>query len=173
MVNVSNIAVATFLSTAFRSVITDGGGSDGGQDGTSGGDAGGNQTDGASMNGDKTQSEQLQKLIEIQQQNNPNPGAIDAYASETLNLSAGATKQISITPTKGFDLKVRRAAFDRRDSHSYKISIDGEQHSVNHNYETATPRKITQGGKIVAVVTNNSGSASELDFEFEGWAVEV
>jgi hypothetical protein len=67
---------------------------------------------------------------------------------------------------------VKKATFDRRDDHNYSFLIDGQGLSSNHNLELTAPRKMSQGGKLVGVVENASGSASELDFEFLGWAEE-
>lgn len=117
----------------------------------------------------KETTEAVERLIEHEQLTEPSPGDKDAYASVVADVSDGATVEVEFSPPTGSVLWVEMVHMDRRDDHEYEINVGGEVSSVAHRAKYAKPRKISQSDNVIARVTNNSGSASTIDFELEGW----
>lgn len=115
----------------------------------------------------------LDELLDHRRNLEPSPDDVDAWASETIDLPAGSLAKVTVTPKRGFYLRVERAEFDRRADHVYTFNAGGETFSANHKYDPTRPKRITQGGKLVATALNDSGTASEIDFEFAGWAESI
>lgn len=139
------------------------------QEQVTGGD---NSIDADTLQEQKNTSEKLDRLIAIEGKNQPTPGDKDAYASATIELSAGETATVTVQPQDGFNLRVQRVYFDRRDGHDYKFNIGGDVTSVAHRAKYTSPKPVTQSDRVVAEVTNNSGSSSVVDFEMDAWAEE-
>lgn len=115
-------------------------------------------------------AEKLDRLIDIESKNKPTRGDKDAFSSATVELSPGETVQVTVEPAEGFNLRVKRIHFDRRDEHSYEINVGGDVSSVSHRAKYVSPKLVTQSDRVVASATNNSGSATIVDFEMEAWA---
>lgn len=115
-------------------------------------------------------ADKLDRLIDIESKNKPTRGDKDAFSSATVELSPGETVQVTVEPAEGFNLRVKRIHFDRRDEHSYEINVGGDVSSVSHRAKYVSPKLVTQSDRVVASATNNSGSATIVDFEMEAWA---
>lgn len=112
----------------------------------------------------------IERLLEIEEKRDPTPGDKDAFSSATIDLNAGETAEVTIEPQDGWNLRVKRVHFDRRDNHSYEINVAGDVTSVSHRAKYVSPKKVAQSDRILATVTNNSGTQSTVDFEMEAWA---
>lgn len=112
----------------------------------------------------------LQRLIDIEANRDPVPGDKDAFSSATIDLNAGETAEVTVEPQDGWNLRVKRIQFDRRDSHDYEINVAGDVTGVSHRANYTKPKKVAQSDRVLATVTNNSGSGSTVDFEMEAWA---
>lgn len=159
---------AVTVRTLNKQLDKDGGGSS--SDGSTGGSDGSADSGSTTVNQGMSE-EQLEELIELQKRQYGGPESIDAYASEVLDLPDGAVGTVTVTPRDGFDLRVKRLYFDRRDGHDYSHLVDGTEVSANHQANLRSARKVTQGGKVIGEVENTSGSSSTVDYEFEGWGI--
>lgn len=112
----------------------------------------------------------LDRLVKIEEKQGPTPGDKDAFASATINLGTGETAEVTVEPQDGWNLRVKRVHFDRRDNHSYEINVGGDVTSVSHRAKYASPRLVSQSDRVLASVTNESGSSTIVDFEMEAWA---
>lgn len=115
-------------------------------------------------------AERLQELVDIESVNRPTPEDKDAYASSVLELSPGQTATVTVEPSDGYNLRVKRVYFDRRNDHLYEINVGGDVTSVNHRATYSKPKLVTQSDRVVAQVTNESGATTVLDFELDAWA---
>lgn len=115
-------------------------------------------------------ADKLDQLIDIEQKNKPTRGDKDAFSSSTIELGPGETVQVTVEPASGFNLRVKRIHFDRKTDHSYEINVGGDVTSVSHRAKYVSPKLVTQSDRVVASATNNSGSATTIDFEMEAWA---
>lgn len=116
--------------------------------------------------------EKLEKLIEIESKNKPTTGDKDAYASAVVSLDAGQTAEVTVEPLDGYNLRVKRIEFDRRDNHDYTLNVGGDVTSVNHRAKYTSPKLVSQSDRVMAVVTNNGSSTTTFDFEMAAWAEE-
>lgn len=112
----------------------------------------------------------LQRLVEIERSRDPVPGDKDAYTSSTIALNDGETAEVTVEPQDGWNLRVKRIHFDRQDDHQYEINVGGDVTSVSHRAKYVKPKKVAQSDRVLATVTNNSGSSTVVDFEMEAWA---
>lgn len=113
----------------------------------------------------------MERLLEHERRTSAPPESIDAYVGEVLNLSAGGTGTVEITPRQGFTLRVALLEFDRLTDHSYNFVVGGTQITENNRAEFEATRRVANGQKVVAEVTNNSGSSSTIDFQMVAWAI--
>ena len=111
----------------------------------------------------------VERLAEIRGVNEPGPEDTDAFASASVTLNDGETAEITVTPQDGQYLYVKKIHLDRYEDHVYSINVGGDVSSVSHRAVYSKPRVIQGGDRVIAEVTNNSGSASTLDFEVEAW----
>lgn len=115
-------------------------------------------------------NEKLDRMVQIENQNQPTPADRDAYASAVLELSNGEVAEVVVEPVAGWNLRVKEVHMDRRDDHSYEINVGGDVTGVSHRAKYAAPRTVTQSDRVVATVVNESGSSSVVDFEMIAWA---
>lgn len=115
-------------------------------------------------------ADKLDQLIDIESKNQPSAGDKDAFSSATVELDPGETVQVTVEPAEGFNLRVKRIYFDRRDEHEYEINVGGDVTSVSHRAKYVSPKLVTQSDRVVASATNNGGSTTVVDFEMEAWA---
>lgn len=120
---------------------------------------------------EQEQLSELEELVQIQRTNNAPPEAVDSFVGETVTVADGATATVEVTPAQGFDLRVDRVYWDRRDNFSYNHVVGAIDVSNAHQADFTRPRKVTQGGKVFGEATNNSGATEEIDYELEGWAI--
>lgn len=144
---------------------------DGTADGTTNGSTKQPMTNEPAQN-DAQHDEATQKLLEHQRRNEPPVEAVNAYVSRTITLNAGQPATVEITPPKGYNYRVSKIEFDRRDSHDYAFIVGGDTNAETHTLKFMTPRLVQHGQKVVAEVENNQSSGSTtFDFEFEAWAI--
>lgn len=148
----------------------DSNGQQGGQDGQQNGSSGtGQGSNGAATDGGQTE-QALHELIEQQRVTSPSPSDRDAFASAVIELQAGETAEVVVEPLDGYTLRVSEIAFDRRTDHSYTLNVAGDVTSVSNRARYAKPKPVKQSDRVIAEVTNESGSSSTLDFELKAWA---
>jgi archaellin len=112
----------------------------------------------------------LDRLVEQQEVTEPSPEDKDAYASSTFELNSNETAVITVEPAEGFNLRVKEVYLDRKVDHEYRIVVGSEVNSVSHRAKYAKPKLVSQSDKVVAEVTNLSGSTTVIDFELQAWA---
>lgn len=115
-------------------------------------------------------ADQLERLVEMEERNQPGPEDKDAYSSATITLSDGETATVTVEPSEGFNLRVKRIHFDKRNDHDYTLNVGGDITSVSHVAKYVKPKLVSQSDRVIAEVTNNSGSSTVIDFEMEAWA---
>jgi hypothetical protein len=113
--------------------------------------------------------EAVERLADIRAVNEPGPEDTDAYVSASVTLNDGETAEITVTPQDGQWLYVKKVHLDRYEDHVYTINVGGDVSSVSHRAVYSKPRVVQGGDRIIAEVTNNSGSTTTLDFEVEAW----
>ena len=123
----------------------------------------------ASVQAQENTRKAVERLAEIKETNEPGPEDTDAFVSASVTLNDGETAEITVTPQDGQYLYVKKIHLDRYDDHTYSINVGGDVSSVSHRAVYSKPRVIQGGDRVVAVVTNNSGSTTTLDFELEAW----
>lgn len=114
--------------------------------------------------------DQLDALHAIEAKTKPSPGDKDAFASATVSLNPDETVLVTVEPQTGFNLRVKSIEFDRRDNHSYEFNVGGDLTSVSHRAKYVSPKKVSQGDRVIAQATNNSNSGTTIDFEMIAWA---
>ena len=119
---------------------------------------------------DDPTDDKIQQLIDLQAKNQPSPGDKDAFSSATIDLGSGQTAEVTVAPADGYNLRVKRVHFDRFADHDYQINVGGDVTSVSHRAKYASPKLVSQSDRVLASVTNNSGSGTVVDFELEAWA---
>lgn len=115
----------------------------------------------------------VERLAAIEGSQNPGPEDKDAYASAVLEIADGETFEVTVTPDQGHNLRVREIYFDRKADHDYTFNVGGEVTSVTHRAKYTKPKLVSQSDVVTAEVTNNSGSATVVDFEMEAWSEAV
>lgn len=128
------------------------------------------EAEAATAENTRSTERKLEKLLEIERKRDVTPGDKDAYVSATISLNAGETAEVTAEPQDGWHLRVKEIHFDRRDSHSYEINVAGDVTSVSHRARYMSPKKVAQSDRVLATVTNNSGSTTTVDFEMQAWA---
>lgn len=114
------------------------------------------------------------RLYEIERHNRPSEESIEGWVGTSFELSPGQTATVEITPTDGFNDRIRRLEFTREDNHDYSLRIAGTEVSSSHKYVGKPPRTVERQQKIVCEVTNNTSSTdTTIDFEAEVWGEPV
>ena len=111
----------------------------------------------------------VERLAAIEETNQPSPEDTDAFVSASVTLADGETAEITVTPQDGQVLHVKKVHIDRYDDHIYTINVAGDTAAVAHRAVYSKPRPVRQSDRVVAEITNDSGSETTLDFEVEAW----
>lgn len=171
MVNVKDVAVGAAIATIVGQALTSDGSDDGSTNGSDGDNNGTVEPTTTATDGGTAEGSAVDQLVEFKRKNEAPPEALDSYVGRTVDIPAGGSATVTVTPEDGYDLRVKKLYFDRRSNHSYTFVVGGNQLSENHQLVLESPRKSTQSGKIVAEAVNNASSSSTQDFEMHGWAV--
>lgn len=179
MVNLAQILISTSAGIVAEDVIRGSGESkqNGSESPPTNSEGNTPRRDGTQQQANEGVVRELEELNRRERRNEPTYDSIDAWVGTTVNnLSAGGTATITITPTNGHELYVKRLEFTRQDNHIYTMEIGGVTVETDfHKWKATTPRRVNRGQPIVARVENNtdqsnvSNKTTDIDFEFEGW----
>lgn len=177
----SNVHSALFIAAVVGGVLSGRAGGDGGDggdgggtpdDGTNGGDSD-NGDDSDMGNDDERTAAAVEKLVAIEQRNNPGLNSEDASDSATFTLSAGEKAVIEISPPSGYDLRVERLYVDRRDGVNYHFEASGVLLSRTNQWNGNPARKVQQNETVILEVENATNNNYVFDYEAEMWKEAV
>lgn len=113
----------------------------------------------------------LEELVRIERTNNVPPESVDAFVGESVEIPAGGSASVEVTPTQGNNLRVSSVYWDRREDVTYEHFVGGIKASSAHEANFTRPKKVTQGGSVLGAAENDAASSVTIDYELEGWAI--